>query len=197
MLDRENGELLLDIGITHHPVCQEPLVGIWRLDCLEASFGAGGFNRGNLHTLNTLSLYGGLQAEMEKARAERTHVAFRSSYNLAYEVTRKLDNSRDLFKDQDAYSVNDIYLGDIQDVINIYEDDASFKTFGVRDEIRVGGQTLGDIQQNLPEKVGNKNDIHIPLLLTDHPATRTMPSLTQSLSSGSHPRSGLIFWFEG
>jgi hypothetical protein len=76
MLDRDNGELLCDIGVTHHPEHSEPLVGLWRLDCLEASFGAGGYNRGNLHTLNTLNRYGGLQAEMGKTRAERTHIAF-------------------------------------------------------------------------------------------------------------------------
>ncbi|KAF9218108.1 hypothetical protein BS17DRAFT_852944, partial [Gyrodon lividus] len=43
MTNRRHGELLLDLGITFHPICKEPLVGLWRLEQLEASFGASGF----------------------------------------------------------------------------------------------------------------------------------------------------------
>jgi hypothetical protein len=143
MKNQENGgELFCDIGITHHPNHPVPLVGLWRLDSLEASFGAAGYNMGTLHNLNTLSQYGGLQAEMSKTRCERTHIAFRSSYNLAYEVTRSLDNGRDLFKAGDAYSLHPDYLWDTNRVMDIYQNDASTKSFGVRDEFRVGGQTL-------------------------------------------------------
>ncbi|KAF9230725.1 hypothetical protein BU15DRAFT_83272 [Melanogaster broomeanus] len=43
MTNRRHGELMIDLGITFHPVWKEPLVGLWRLEQLEASFGASGF----------------------------------------------------------------------------------------------------------------------------------------------------------
>ena len=63
MKNKENGELVSDVGITIQPVGDESLVGFWCLDCLDASFGVGGYKSGNMHTLNTLSMFGGLQAE--------------------------------------------------------------------------------------------------------------------------------------
>ena len=60
----KQGQLLCDAGITIQPDNpEEELVGLWRLDSLEASYGAGGYLTGQIHTLNTLSMYGGLQAE--------------------------------------------------------------------------------------------------------------------------------------
>lgn len=156
MMERDNGELVCDIGITHHALASDDgdaLVGLWRLDCLEASFGASGFRSGNLHTINTLGLYGGLQAEMQKSRLQRTHIVSRSAYNLAYEVTRQMDNGRDRFKAQDAYDISVDYLNETQQVINVYRDEASYKSFGVRDEFCVGGQTLDVIQDSLEDLV--------------------------------------------
>jgi hypothetical protein len=154
MKDHNNGgELFCDIGVTHHPRHEEPLVGLWRLDSLEASFGAAGYKQGELHNLNTLSLYGGMQAEMGLKRCERTHIAFRSSYNLAYEVTRSLDNGRDLFKSKEAYDLHSNYLWDTNRIMDIYQHEASAKSFGVRDEFRVGGQTLDTLSSVLDDLV--------------------------------------------
>ena len=72
----DKATLLIDLGVTHHPVHSFPVVGLWRLDSVEASFGAAGFCSGSIHHLNTLSLYGGLQAEMSKKHMERSHVVF-------------------------------------------------------------------------------------------------------------------------
>jgi len=153
MVVPEHGTLLFDIGITHHPIHPTPLVGLWRLDCLEASFGAAGFTAGSLHNLNTLSLYGGLQAEMSKQHREQSHVVFRSSYNLAYEVTRRLDNGRDLFLDKDAYTLHEDYLWNAEQIVNIYTVDAANKTFGVRDEFRMGGRAISHILDHLDDQV--------------------------------------------
>ena len=54
MLDRKNGELFCDVGITIHPNDRGSLVGLWHLADLEASFGAGGYQQGGLHHLNML-----------------------------------------------------------------------------------------------------------------------------------------------
>ena len=105
MTDRKEGELICDVGITVQPLDdEEELVGLWRLDCLEASYGAGGYLSGNIHTLNTLSMYGGLQAESPAWRRRRTQISFWSSYNLAYEVIRQPDNTRNTFEEKEIYN---------------------------------------------------------------------------------------------
>ncbi|KAG1817592.1 uncharacterized protein BJ212DRAFT_1480155 [Suillus subaureus] len=51
-----HGELLVDVGISFTPHSPDvPVIGVWRLDALEASFGAGGYKRGDMHHHNTLS----------------------------------------------------------------------------------------------------------------------------------------------
>lgn len=99
MMNRENGELICDVGVTIHPVHSVPLVGLWRLDYLEASYGAGGYYQGNLHTINTLANYGGLQAAMPNNRSMRNHIIYQQSYNTSYEATRTHNNSRTLFNE--------------------------------------------------------------------------------------------------
>ena len=99
------GQVLCDVGITiqpDHP--EEELVGLWQLDCLKASYGAGGYLTGQIHTLNTLSMYGGLQVESPSWRSKETHLRFRSSYNLAYEATRQHNNSCNLFEEKEVFN---------------------------------------------------------------------------------------------
>ncbi|KAG1743531.1 hypothetical protein EDD22DRAFT_851488 [Suillus occidentalis] len=74
------------VGVSFTPHSPDiPVVGVWRLDALEASFSTGGYKRGEMHHHNTLSRYGALQAEMQQERCQQTHIAFRSTYNLDYE----------------------------------------------------------------------------------------------------------------
>jgi hypothetical protein len=142
MMNRENGELVFDVGITIQPEDDCPLVGLWRLDCLEASFGAAGFLSGDIHTLNTLALYGGLQAESPQLRCLNSQVVFRSAYNLAYEAIRKRDNSRKMFNEKDVYCRNKTFHQELADVRNVYQNKANSTSYGVRDEFRIGGQAL-------------------------------------------------------
>lgn len=153
MKGRNNGELICDIGVTVQPVGDEPLVGLWRLDCLDASFGAGGYKSGNMHTLNTLSMFGGLQAETPASRRQRTHISFRSSYNLAYEVTRKHDNSRNLFDEKAVFGRDPQFHAEMNAVQNIYMEKAPTRSYGVRDEFRVGGGALEVIMECIEDAV--------------------------------------------
>lgn len=153
MSDRQLGELFCDIGITYHPEDVRPLVGLWKLDALEASFGAGGYLKGNLHNINTLSHYGGLQAEMGSQRFKRTHITFRSSYNLAYEVTRRSSNMRDLFKEKEVHRLDDKFMSDKDQIISVYRGKASQTSYGVRDEFRVGYAALTDLAEGIDELV--------------------------------------------
>ena len=76
MLDRNHGELIVDVGVSFTPIPKQAIIGLWRLDALEESYTAGGFNRGVVHHHSTLYNYGALQAKMPQDRALYTHVAF-------------------------------------------------------------------------------------------------------------------------
>jgi hypothetical protein len=156
MNGREHGELFIDVGASYNPEEERPLVGLWRLDSLEASHGAAGFTSGNIHHINTLNLCGGLQAEMAKNRSLRNHIVFRSSYNLAYEVTRRVNNKRDLFKEKSVYELDLDFLWDIDRAIKLYENDAGEKSFGVRDEFRIGGQAWDMFCETAHESVSQR-----------------------------------------
>ncbi|KAI6137535.1 hypothetical protein BKA82DRAFT_4023805 [Pisolithus tinctorius] len=153
MVDRANGELLVDLGISIHPTCDEKLVGLWRLDALEASFGAGGYLRGNAHHTCMLGWYGGIQAEMSQERARQTHIAFRSAYNLAYEVIRPNDNSPTFVMDKDAYALNNDFIGECMQAINMYSGDAKKRSYGVRDEYRMSGAAVEQAILVVPQRV--------------------------------------------
>jgi hypothetical protein len=142
----KNGQLICDAGITIHP--DDPtrhLVGLWRLDCLEASYGAGGYLMGQIHTLNTLAMYGGLQAESPSWRSKQSHVRFRSSYNLAYEATRQHDNSRNLFEERHVFNRNPYFQHQLNCVMEIYDDMAPENSYGVRDEFRISGLGVNEL----------------------------------------------------
>ena len=143
------GELFLDMGITYTPQHKAPVVGLWKLDSIEASYGAGGYTRGNMHTINTMGRFGGLQAEMASQRMERTHINFRQSYNLPYEAVRQNDNSRNKFSPKDVYSLDSSYLKHRENILKIYQDKAQKKTYGVREEFRLGAAAVEVIARDL------------------------------------------------
>ena len=161
MLDRKRGELFLDIGVTYTPQHRIPVIGLWRLDSLEASYGAGGYTRGTMHTINTMGKYCGIQAEMAKQRMERTHISFRQSYNLTYEAVRRNSNSRDLFVAKDIYSLDTSYLQHRERVLRIYREKAPKKTYGVHDEFRVGGAAIEDIVRDIDLHVSPYIRLHL------------------------------------
>ena len=163
MEDRRIGELLYDVGITIQPKGIVPTVGLWRLDNLEALYGAAGYLRGNIHHLNTLSLYGGLQAEMPRSRSERTHILYRQSYNLAYEALRKADNQRELFKLQDVYQLNRKFRHEYKTVMEIYGDHAKKQSYGVRDEYRVGGAAMKHFMEHVDDMVSKGYEHNLSL----------------------------------
>jgi hypothetical protein len=150
----KNGQLLCDAGITIQPDNpEEELVGLWRLDSLEASYGAGGYLMGQIHTLNTLSMYGGMQAESPSWRSKETHIRFRSSYNLAYEATRQHDNSCDLFQEKEVFNRGPWFQHQINSVKEIYEEKACLQSYGVRDEFRISGLAINELIQCVHDSV--------------------------------------------
>ncbi|KAI5997367.1 hypothetical protein EDD15DRAFT_2162774 [Pisolithus albus] len=161
MVNRNNGELLVDLGIGIHPKWDENLVGLWRLDCLEASFGAGGYLRGNIHHTCTLGRYGAMQAEMSQERARQTHVAFRSAYSLAYEVIRPNDNLPTFVMDKDAYALNSDFMQECREAIKMYSGEAKKRSYGVRDEYRMGGMAMEKIMDDLAHRLLGQVEIFL------------------------------------
>jgi hypothetical protein len=188
MEDRNNGELIIDIGVTIQPENTRPLVGLWRLDCLEASFGAAGFLTGNIHTLNTFSLYGGLQAESPDWRYKRTQVGFRNTYTLPYEATRQRDNSRDLFKEKDVYQQNKTFQKELKDVRNVFQNKAPRNSYGVRDEFRVGASAMRQVMDDMDDLVSELQIINGRSCLIHWFRSRNLS--TRGLFSGSRRISG-------
>lgn len=155
--DPKNGECFYDVGITIQPEDERGLVGLWRLDCLEASFGAAGFLSGQLHPINTMALYGALQAESSEARCQRTQIVFHSAYSLTYEATRQQDNNRELFKPKDVYRRNGAFYKQLDKVHKIYQTKVSKKSYGMRDEYRVGAAALEEMMVFIDDVVSSKN----------------------------------------
>ncbi|KAG1789662.1 uncharacterized protein HD556DRAFT_1243502, partial [Suillus plorans] len=152
MMDRRHGELLVDVGISFTPRSPDvPVVGVWRLDALEASFGAGGYKRGEIHHHNMLSRYGALQAEMQQERSQQTHIAFRSTYNLYYESIRTNNNQANFASDSDAYKLSPSYMAECFDIMKVV-DHCKGKTYGVRDEYRVSGHAARIMLDNIESK---------------------------------------------
>jgi hypothetical protein len=166
MMDQKHGQLVVDIGLSVTPSPKsggKPVIGLWRLDALDASFGAGGFNQGIMHHTNTLGRYGAIQAEMSAERMRRTHILYRSAYSLHYETTRKKDNQPFFAEDGDAYELNENWIRACEDRENIYKGKAQERCYGVRDEYRVGGYAVKDILTNayhLVRLVSQSNSSH-------------------------------------
>lgn len=155
MMDQEAGELYCDVGITIQPsMPATPLVGLWRLDCLEASFGAAGLYRGHLHTINTFSMYGGLQAEASPDRRARSHIAFLSTYNLSWEAVRPKDNQRTFFDEGLVYQRDNYFHYEVKEVHRILGE-VMAQAYGVRWEVRIGGQALEPLTAVLDDQVGS------------------------------------------
>ena len=169
----------------------KPLVTLWHLDCLDASFGVGGYKSGNMHTLNTLSMFGGLQVESPQSRSLQTHVTFCSAYNLAYKVTRKHDNLRSL---SDEKLVFNQFHAEIEVVQTIYIRKALLNSYGVRDEFQVGGMALKHIVECISDVVRpKKQQFLISMIIW----IRWMNSWIPILSYGFPPQFGshfLVAW---
>lgn len=140
MMHRENGQLLLDLGISYHPdpVDQEPLIGLWKLDFIHASYAKAGMNKPEEFKTCTMSGYGGLQATMESDRKRAVQLPFRSTYNLIFEAFRRPGQEEKFCADSEAYANTAEFQQTCQDFITIYQG-ARTKSYGVREEIRGSG----------------------------------------------------------
>lgn len=143
MLEREHGELLLDLGISFTPSTPDNkgVVGLWKLDALHASYAIAGYCSPTIHHSCTLRDYGNLQAEMRLGRRQHTHFAFRQSYNLAFEVVRQPGRQLTICSEPAAYQAGHAYTTQVSELLDVFNR-AKGKSYGVREEIRLGGKAL-------------------------------------------------------
>lgn len=189
MVDRRNGELHIDIAYSFTPnpeATRTNLVGLWRLDVLEDSFGAGGYTKGTLHNIASLSRYGALQAPMSRERSQLSHTVFRSAYNLQYEPIRSSDNVPYFANDGDAYEVNETYHTECNRRISVFRGNAQNTTYGVRDEYRIGGQALLSFLEGWQDKVSSLGCFRPCHSLLTYSSDQTVPCL-QSNPLGQVP----------
>lgn len=152
LLNRDNGESYFDVALSINPTSAH--VGLWRLDALEASFGAGGFLTGKQFPLNTMGYYGSMQAGMEQPRRRQTHVLYRSSYLSFYNLSRNFENQPWAPSDSDVYHFSPRCKEVWNSRILEYRKGAQSQIgYGVRDEYRIGGQALHEFMTVSLEKV--------------------------------------------
>ena len=154
MEDPENGELLVDLGFGIHPPKDSELVGFWDVDALHLGFDYGGYTATVTHSVSTVSAIGAVHAEMPSTRRKRTHIAYRLTYNLAYEVLRgrRTRLREGFFPISLAYDVNKKYVEDIEGVVDAYRRSRD-KSYGVRDEYRCRARTMKVLLPHLEKKV--------------------------------------------
>ena len=99
LMQRENGQVLMDLGLSYHPQlykptfnpgsdfsnsvpdspCPEdllPLVCLWNLHHLNGSYNTAGFNQGTIHHTYTMADFGGRQVEMQMTRSSLVQLCF-------------------------------------------------------------------------------------------------------------------------
>lgn len=142
MENTDNGELLIDVGFGFHPSGEVPVVGFWHMETLRLGFNYGGYNQGTHHGVCTIPTVGGIQAEMSKARRLMIHIAYRQSYNLAYEAIRgKLTRERGaFFSAGSAYHQKSDYQKQVEGISAVFMRNIT-RSYGVRDEYRCRATT--------------------------------------------------------
>ena len=143
MMLRENGQLLLDLGISYHPdpVDRKPLIGLWKLNSIYASYAKAGMNKPKEFKTCTMPRHGGLQATMETIRKRAVQLPFRSTYNLIFEAFRRPGQEEKFCSDAEAYANTAVFQQTCQDFTTIYQG-AKTKSYGVREEIRGSGYAI-------------------------------------------------------
>ena len=164
MKKRENGQMVMDLGLGFHPIGEddEPLVCLWDLSKLDDSYKAAGMHKGTVHHTNTMSDYGGRQAEMAQVRASLVQICFRSTYGLYYEPVRRVRGGKISFCDDvDVYNTNVTFMKSCSDYIKMLNGGRT-KSYGARDKIRGSGMAICQVLKDLPVIVS----LHVAVINT-------------------------------
>jgi hypothetical protein len=159
MLDRANGELYLDLGISFHPINTiDAMVGLWRLKILRSSYSLMGQSTKNFkeYHYNTMEDYGGMKAETSDQVKHHTHIVKRISYNLFFESVRQPGQRAYITSLDNAIRCNQKYLEGCTHWIKALEAGTK-RSYGVRDELRASGFVVAELLQVVMERVREDN----------------------------------------
>jgi hypothetical protein len=163
MMDRKNGELYLDLGVSFHPInTSEPMVGLWRLSSLRSSYSLMGHSKKNCKEFhhNTMLEYGGMKAQTSDRTREHTHISKRISYNLNFEAVR-LPGQQDYISTLgDAIRCNQKYVEGCQRWLKVLEEGEKH-SYGVRDELRASAHVVNELLPMVIKRVWISSSIHI------------------------------------
>ena len=160
MEKRENGQLLMDLGLGFHPNPDDktPLVFLWDLNRVNQSYEAAGFNAGRMHYAGMMGGYGGRQSEMEQRRQAIVQNCFRLTYSLNYQPFRRsVAGEINLCEDIDAYEVNSTYRNSLECHITMMHG-SLHKSFGAREEVRGSGTSIRQVMQDAAALASNASD---------------------------------------
>ncbi|KIJ47564.1 hypothetical protein M422DRAFT_248553 [Sphaerobolus stellatus SS14] len=82
----ENGECVIDPGISATPEADQPIVGLWNLTQVDASFANAGTNTLCLFNIGTLADYGAVSAEYPIDQASVIQMRYHMAYNVIFEI---------------------------------------------------------------------------------------------------------------
>jgi hypothetical protein len=159
MEKRENGQLLMDLGMGFHPIPDDktPLVFLWDLMKVNQSYDAAGMNAGKVYHAGMMGRYGGRQSEMEQKRLAIVQFCFRSTYSLNYQPFRRSQAGEiNMCEDIDAYEVNSTYRNSLESHTMMMRGSLR-KSFGAREEMRGSGTSVRQVMEDAAELV---SDIH-------------------------------------
>lgn len=155
MQDRAKGELYLDLGVSFHPAAtMEPMVGLWRLKCLQSSYALMGKSSKNSkeYHYNTMRDYGGFKAETSRLVSHHTHIVKHISYNLHFESIRQPGQKTYITSLDNAIQCNQKYLDGCARWMKVLEEGAKH-SYGVRDELRASAFVVSELLQVVVERV--------------------------------------------
>ena len=156
MMDRDRGELFLDMGVSYHAEGpdMEPLVGLWKLSDLTERYKRMGFQKPIKHHANTLLSLGGMQAQTRKSHRQAQHILSRLSYNLVFQVVRSPGTKEYLTSVDNAIKGNNKFVEGCDNWTQLFS--KSFEQgYGVRDEVRGGAQAIFNMLDAFEDKVCN------------------------------------------
>ncbi|KIJ25955.1 hypothetical protein M422DRAFT_273046 [Sphaerobolus stellatus SS14] len=131
MFKPENGECVIDLGISAGSEADQPMVGLWNLTKVDASFAQAGTNTPYLFNVGTLADYGAVSAEYPIDCASVLQMRYHMAYNLIFEIVH---GNIQFPENSDAYAANSTFHAHINQIVNLYRD-AKQSSYGVRDEL--------------------------------------------------------------
>ncbi|KIJ40783.1 hypothetical protein M422DRAFT_256205 [Sphaerobolus stellatus SS14] len=117
MSEPENSECVIDLGISASPEADQPMVSLWNLTNVDASFAQAGTNTPHLFNVGTLTDYGAVSAEYTIDRASVIQMRYCMAYNLIFEIVH---GNIQFPENSDAYAANGTFHAHINQIINLY-----------------------------------------------------------------------------